>query len=363
MWISVYISLTYPNNVPRRSKVNTLPNFGIIPEDTRQKWQKRWRFPCSQACAAESGFKGWAKWEGKPKNASKTASSSPKSFRDINIWEISLWDVAWHNARQRVWLLPSLSASLQEKACLPCFTVFFDVSLEFRILWQDLEGQDIAWSIAKGSLVHSAICSEWGTLSKSAPSSFQKTSWVLILSGVLQTLCSRINLWLESKTFWILFWAQTLCDVAFTLALRPRKGIQDKNRIWLIVYTWKTIWTIFLNHTLLIIFFNHYGFFPNTATKPKYGYFVHRVGNLLEEVHSRICFWGIMWWFLRQNQIWSQILPYLVPYSKGTHKILVDYQHFVEKMQYAYFNVWPQILPYLNRIWGRTASDKMCRDK
>lgn len=136
---------------------------------------------------------------------------------------VSLWDVAWHNARQRVWLLPSLSASLQEKACLPCFTVFFDVSLEFRILWQDLEGQDIAWSIAKGSLVHSAICSEWGTLSKSAPSSFQKTSWVLILSGVLQTLCSRINLWLESKTFWILFLAQTLCDVAFTLALRPRK--------------------------------------------------------------------------------------------------------------------------------------------
>lgn len=157
------------------------------------------------------------------KNTSKTASSSPRSFRDINIWEISLWDVAWHNARQRVWLLPSLSASLQEKACLACFSVFFDVSLEFRILWQDLEGQDIAWSIAKGSLVHSAICSEWGTLSKSAPSSFQNTSWVLILSGVLQTLCSRINLWLESKTFWILFWAQTLCDVAFTLALRPRK--------------------------------------------------------------------------------------------------------------------------------------------
>ena len=60
---------------------------------------------------------------------------------------------------------------------------------------------------------------------------------------------------------------------------------------------------------------------------------------------------------------WSQILPYLGPYLRGTSKILVDYQHFVEKIQYAYFNVWPQILPYLNRIWGRTASDKMFREK
>ena len=48
---------------------------------------------------------------------------------------------------------------------------------------------------------------------------------------------------------------------------------------------------------------------------------------------------------LRSNQVWSQILPYLGPYLRGTSKILVDYQHFIEKVQYAYFNVWPQILP------------------
>lgn len=39
LWRYVNISLTYPNNVPRRSKVNELPNVGNIPEDTRQKWQ------------------------------------------------------------------------------------------------------------------------------------------------------------------------------------------------------------------------------------------------------------------------------------------------------------------------------------
>ena len=137
-----------------------------------------------------------------------------------------------------------------------------------------------------------------------------------------------------------------------------------------IIYTWKTIWTFFFDHTLLTIIFNHYGFFPNTATKPIYGVFCpyvfcseRIVGDLSEEARPRICFWGIIWWFSRSNQIWSQILAYLGPYLRGTSKILVDYQHFVEKIQYAYFNVWPQILPYLNRIWGRTASDKMFREK
>ena len=130
--------------------------------------------------------------------------------------------------------------------------------------------------------------------------------------------------------------------------------------------TWKTIWAIFFDHTLLTIIFNHYGFFPNTATKPIYGVFCpyvfcseRIVGDLSEEARPRICFWGIIWWFSRSNQIWSQILPYLGPYLRGTSKILVDYQHFVEKIQYAYFNVWPQILPYLNRIWTYLGSDSL----
>ena len=125
----------------------------------------------------------------------------------------------------------------------------------------------------------------------------------------------------------------------------------------------------FFWHTLLVILFDHYMlFFPNTATKTIYRVLCpyvccseRIVGDLSEEVRPRICFWGIIWWFLRSNQIWSQILPYLGPYLRGTRRILVDYQHFVETRQYAYFNVWPQMLPYLNRIWGRTASDKMFR--
>ncbi len=140
-------------------------------------------------------------------------------------------------------------------------------------------------------------------------------------------------------------------------------------RLYHTISTWKTIWTFFftyaLGHFVWPLFML---FFPNTATKticrvlcPYVCCSERIVGDLSEEVRPRICFWGIIWWFLRSNQIWSQILPYLGPYLRGTRRILVDYQHFVETRQYAYFNVWPQMLPCLNRIWGRTASDKMLR--
>ena len=56
------------------------------------------------------------------------------------------------------------------------------------------------------------------------------------------------------------------------------------------IYTWKTIWAKFFEHTLLINFFDHYGVFPNTAIKPKYG--------------------GILpIWFSKYNDTSSQLQP------------------------------------------------------
>ena len=93
--------------------------------------------------------------------------------------------------------------------------------------------------------------------------------------------------------------------------------------------------------------FDH--FFKSLRFFPKYGYQTQIRGIL--SIESETCrrkfILGSVFeasydgFYLRQNQKWSQIKPYLVPYSRGTHRILVDYQHFVEKIQYAYFNVWP----------------------
>ena len=130
---------------------------------------------------------------------------------------------------------------------------------------------------------------------------------------------------------------------------------------------------MFFDHTLLSIFFNDHVFFSNTTSKTIYGVLwpnvfcsERRVGDLSQEARPKICFWGIIWWFLRSNQIYSKYVPkycHIWGHIWGVPVKYLDYQHYVEKVQYAYFTVWPQILPYLNRIWGRTASDKMFREK